>query len=74
MTRRLATVLGLAAVVLAAASFVVLGFGQLLVGYRTALLVAAPAGTLAFALGFGLAVLGALGRAGVGPLATTAEE
>ncbi|PSP76928.1 hypothetical protein BRC81_11320 [Halobacteriales archaeon QS_1_68_20] len=69
MNRRFATVLGLAALALAAASFVLLGFGRMLVGYRTALVVAAPVGTLAFALGLGLAALAALGRVGVGPLA-----
>lgn len=68
MNRSTAVALGLAAVALAVASFVVLGFGQLLVGYRLAVLVAAPIGTLAFALAMGLAALFVLGRAGVGPL------
>jgi hypothetical protein len=39
------------------ASFVTLGFGRLLVGYRTALLLAAPFGLLAFTLVLALTAL-----------------
>ena len=68
-----AITVGVAAIVLAVLSFVVLGFGQFLLGYRTAVLIAAPIGTLAFLLGIGLAVLFLLGRVGVGPLTAPPE-
>lgn len=69
MNRSRAVGLGLVALGLAVASFVVMGFGQLVVGHRLAVLFAAPLGFSAFALAMGLAVLFVLGRAGIGPLA-----
>jgi tetrahydromethanopterin S-methyltransferase subunit D len=71
--RSTAVTAGLAAFGLALASFVVLGFGRLLVGYRVALVLAAPLATLALATAVALAGLFALGRAGVGPLAADGE-
>ena len=73
MDRSTAVTAGLAAFGLALASFVVLGFGRLLVGYRTALVLAAPLATLALATAAVLATMFAFGRAGVGPLAEGGE-
>lgn len=69
MSRRTATLLGLAAIGLALASFVLLGFGRLLLGYRAALALAAPPGTVAFVLAVALFVGFALAGLGLGPLA-----
>lgn len=69
MDRSTATLLGIATIALTVASFVVLGVSRLLVGYRTAVLLAAPLGTLAFTLASALFVLFVLAWVGVGPLA-----
>jgi hypothetical protein len=74
VSRSIATALGLAAIALAIVSFVVLGVGRLLVGYRTAVLVAAPLGVLAFALAVALFVGFTLARLGVGPLSDDSER
>jgi hypothetical protein len=64
-----ATLLGLGTVGLTVLSFLVLGFGRLLFGYRTAVVLAAPFGLTAFLLAVALFVGFTLARLGVGPLA-----
>ncbi len=67
MARR-AVVLGLVAFGLAVLSFLVLGFGRLALGYRTAAVLAAPFALVAFLLAVALAIGFALARVGMGPL------
>lgn len=70
MNRDTFVALSLVAFALILGSFVALGFGRLVLPFRTAQLLAAPLGLLAFALGCYLlvrAVLSAVGVAPIGP-------
>lgn len=68
MRKRTFTLLGLGAFALTVVSFVLLGFGRLLLSYRTARYLSAPTMFLAFALLVGLFVYSVLVYVGVAQL------
>ena len=68
MKKRTFTLLGLGAFALTLVSFILLGFGRLLLSYRTARYLSAPTMFLSFALLIGLFVYSVLVFAGVAQL------